>query len=555
MWNHPEVLHQHLSKIDEPTAETILSYEARMGKAALMKNSLRKIEGMSEAIGPRESLTVETALAEKMYKHKVASWSCFQINSLPCEVLQEIFRYVVHSVEDTHRVVKHRLRISAVCKYWRKAALDDMSLWNTIYFDDNPSWPLPLMFFERAGTTKLDIRIDEPRLRVERKAPAGQVPASLPPSLTPDQMDALLDIVLSKYSQIRLIILVVDRWDTARTVLRRFSAAGESKTLGRFELHRGSSANDVIAWRPNADEMREVLNPYVLFDSTPNLAWLGLSGINIDWTKLNSASLTTLDLRRLSQALLPDGPTFRKILASSPNLYRLCLAQAGPQLDPSDRDFSPVDLPALRELVISDGTTIFTTHVLGQFTAPNLVCLTLVNQKCTEHGEIYTFLRGRYPKIEVLSMYTARIDEDPPSIKVALIRWLDSLPNLTVVKFAQVPALFIDAFIEDPRKYDDEPAEPDAEDSPDSHIIAPRLQSIQCTHLSKEFILRFIHNRKSIDRPVKRVYLPVTFAVTGLGRHALPEIVNAGVEVKILHHYMTTDEERWLSKLGSRRVD
>ena len=52
-------------------------------------------------------------------------------------------------------------------------------------------------------------------------------------------MESLLDVLLRKYAQLRIIIVVVDRWDTSRTVMRRFAAAGEAVSLERFELHRG----------------------------------------------------------------------------------------------------------------------------------------------------------------------------------------------------------------------------------------------------------------------------------------------------------------------------
>ncbi|KAI0706105.1 hypothetical protein BC835DRAFT_5756 [Cytidiella melzeri] len=549
MWNHPEVLRQHLSTIPEPTVATQLAESAMRGRLALAKNLLRKVTEMKEAIAPRESPILSTAFAEKSYKRKFAIWNSFPINHLPIEILQEVFRFIILSVGDTSRVTANRLLLTSVCQFWRSVALSDKILWNTVYFDDPAPWARSLTFVERAASAKLDIRIDEPRARPRRR-PVGHgsappTPPPSPPSITPQQMDTLLDVILSKYAQLRILIVVVNRWDTARAVMRRFADAGEAVALERFELHRGQVAN-LNAWIPEQHNSSEAYQPYPLCDGlTPRLSWLCLSGMNIDWKRFSPVGLTTLDLRRIPQGVLPDGDTFRRILSSSPKLRRLSMSNAGPQLESRDVAPKPVPLPALRELLLGDCSVEYATRCLAQFDAPNILCLTLLNMANVSHNGLFVYLTGRYPKVEILSTYTLDIHGTTEN-KAAIVKWLDSMPKLALIKVAQMPLPYVDCFMEDPRQYDAEPVEPDTEDSSQRHVIAPLLSGFHCTHMPKDAILQFINRRSRLGAPLKKFYTPQMFAELGLRAEGMKEIRDTGVNVKVMYHNMATDEEQQL---------
>ncbi|KAI0814740.1 hypothetical protein BC629DRAFT_1466819 [Irpex lacteus] len=550
MWNHPEVLRQHLSTIAEPTSATRHTESALRGRLALSKHLHRKVSEMREAISPRDSPTVNTVWAEKSYKRKFAIWNSFPINNLPIEILQEVFRFIILSIGDTNRVTANRLLLTSVCQFWRNVALSDKILWNTVYFDDSPPWTRSLAFVGRAASAKLDIRIDEPRARPRRRRSSGgdSTPSSPvpPPSITPEQMDQLLDVLLSKYDQLRIIIVVVDRWDTARTVMRRFAKAGEAVSLERFELHRGLATN--TTWIPEPYDAAEPFHPYPLCNGgTPKLTWLCLSGVNIEWKRFSPVELTTLDLRRIPQGLLPDMDSFRRILTSSPNLRRLSMANAGPQFDANDiLPSTPIDLLSLRELLIGDCSVDYAMRCLSQLNAPNIICLTLLNMSDISHPRLFAQLTGRYPKVEIFSTYTLDIHGTSEN-KAAVVKWLESMPKITLIKIAQMPVQYLDWFMEDPRQYTEEPAKSEEEEeTPQRRIIAPALTGLHVTHMPKEAILQFINRRKEMDKPLKHVYTPVMFADLGLRSEGLQEVRDAGVEVKIMHHNMATFEEQHL---------
>ncbi|KAI0095080.1 hypothetical protein BDY19DRAFT_64803 [Irpex rosettiformis] len=549
MWNHPEVVRQHLSTMSEPTAATQIKGPALRGRLALAKHLHKKVTEMKEAVLPRDSQVLNTVWAEKSYKRKFAIWNSFPINRLPVEILQEIFRFIILCVADTSRVTANRLLLTSVCQFWRNVALSDKILWNTVYFDDAAPWTRSLAFVERAASAKLDIRIDEPRARPRRRRNVNDstpsTPHTAPHSITPEQMDSLLDVILSKYSQLRIIIVVVDRWDTSRTVMRRFAAAGEAVSLERFEIHRGSAVS--ATWIPEPHDPTEAFQPYALCDgSTPKLTWLCLSGINIDWKRFSPLELTTLDLRRIPHGVLPDGESFRRVLASSPNLRRLSMANAGPQLDSSDASPSkPIDLPALRELLIGDCAVDYAMRCLSQLNAPNVICLTLLNMIEISQPSLFTQLTGRYPKVEILSAYTLDIHSTTEN-KAAIVKWLDSMPKLTLIKIAQMPVQYIECFMEDPRQYDEEPAKSETEDATQKRIIAPGLTGFHVTHMPKEAIFRFIDRRKQLGVPLKNFYTPSMFAELGLRPEGLQVIRNAGVEVKVMYQNMATNEEQHL---------
>ena len=550
MWNHPEVLRQHLSTMSEPTTTTQLKDPALRGRLALAKHLHRKVTAMKKAILPRESQTLNTAWAEKSYKRKFAIWNSFPINQLPVEILQEIFRFIILNIVDSHRVTTHRLLLTSVCRFWRNVALSDKILWNTVYFDDSPPWTRSLTFVDRAATAKLDIRIDEPRVmprhhpaRSDSSRSTSPTPSS---SITPEQMNSLLDVILSKYSQLRIIIMVVDRWDTSRTVMRRFAAAGKAVALERFEIHRGSSSSTV--WIPEPHDPAEAFKPYALCGgSTPKLTWLCLSGINIDWKRFSPVELTTLDLRRIPHGVLSDKESFRRILSSSPNLRRLSMANAGPHLESDDELLpNPIDLLALRELLIGDCAVDYAMRCLSQFNAPNIICLTLLNMGEISQPNLFGQLTGRYPKVEILSTYTLAIHGTPEN-KTALVKWLDSMPKLTLIKIAQMPVQYVDCFLEDPRQYDDEPTEPKTDESTAPRgIIARGLTGFHVTHMPKDTILQFIDRRKQLGVPLKRFYTPAVFAELGLGTEGMQEVRETGVDVKVMYPNMATNEEQHL---------
>lgn len=524
---------------------------ALKAQLALTKNSVKKLEKMKEAVGSRDCDAVEDACAEKKYKRKFLFWNCFTFNELPNEIITEIFRFIILSASDTNRITEHRLLLTSVCRFWRQLALDDNILWNTIYFEEDAPWLRSLTWFERAGGAPLDIRVDEPRMRPRKRIVDGpQLPT--PPSMTPEQMDFLLDVLFAKYDQLRIMIFVLDRWDTAQVALRRFSSDRVPEVLERFELHRGSPIfrPGPHVWIPEPHNAADVIQAPALCNGfTPKLTWLCLSGININWTQFSSPSLTTLDLRRIPQLACPSSEAFRKILAASPRLRRLSLSMAGPQLA-NPLGFEPIPLPALRELLIGDCSVDYATTCLSQFTAPHLLNITMLNMTHIDFSSLLSWMTGRYPKVEVLAMYSVELHPNNDA-KRAIVRWLESMPNLALIKLAQMQLPLVDALMEDPRQYDEEAAKPDTEEKPEGpHIVAPRLLALHATHVQKDVIMQLVSRRKQLGAPFQKFYVPLPLNQTGITSKMLDDIKETGADIRMIYNNCATDEEKELINRG-----
>ena len=468
------------------------------------KYRIQNLERVQASIAPRYSYEIETQLSACRFKHKLLSWLSFPINQLPEETLVDIFRWVLYSSSTPAESTRHRLHLTWVCRLWRDVAIRDKQLWSVLWFRDRPPYTRSLTWLDRAGSVPLEIRINE----TERRRGEAEHP-----KLSAKQMADVLDKILLKVSTIRIMVIVVDTWPPALVALHKLRDSGVPLMLERFELHR---AGHPYGWTPPGMDPDEVKNPIALFNgNAPKLQWLTINGLNIDWYRSPLSNLTTLDLRRMTMAACPSMPRFREILVGCPRLYRLAVDASGPKWEREGETLVPLLIPSLREILVGDFSVQYTKFVLSQIVAPRVISLSLMNMNGEDFGPLIEYLVGRFPLVEILSIYTTAVHDDRSGENLnmgRLVSWLRSMPRLYVLKVAHVLPIMLEAFLEDPRNHC---LVPDGNDvamtrenqKEEREVLCPGLRYLQFQTQEPDLILRLTEGRQQLNAPFTRVYI------------------------------------------------
>ncbi|EIW87025.1 hypothetical protein CONPUDRAFT_46237 [Coniophora puteana RWD-64-598 SS2] len=412
-----------------------------------------------------------------------------RINELPIEILSNIFKFAFSSLEHPHETVVSRLALTWVCRRWRHVMLEDMAVWSSIWIRDAPPHERSLAWLDRAGTAPLDIRIDW-KVRGDDE-------------LVTHRIEALLDQLFIKLSQIRTLIIILDNWPSALTTLQKLDVAGKSGqkiTLERFELHRSGNPYVWIdtqsqAWTPNM----------LLGGQTSALTYFCMNGIPIDWNRTPIYNLTTLDLRRLAMESLPSLKRFRQILLDCPRLYKLSLDGAGPALEVNAPRFDPIVLPHLEVLVLGNFSLYFASYVVPQFLAPNVRDLTLMNLSGENYSPLFDMMVSRFPKTRVLTLYGVDIGRGI-SPQRTLVRFLASMPQVGYLRIANLDPNFLDILSDDPSEIMN-PAELSSLFPGGNCILYPNLCVLEFQVMAIPDIIQFVRMRREMKVPIDKIYV------------------------------------------------
>ncbi|KAI0715404.1 hypothetical protein C8Q76DRAFT_599845, partial [Earliella scabrosa] len=455
----------------------------------------------------RISMEVDRELASILYKRKLLLWMTFPILELPSEILTIIFRYVVWSSLGADQANLHRLRLSWVCRRFRQIALGDQTLWNSIWFRDSFPWERSFTFIERSGTSYLDLRINEKERR------PGEQANPTHPAITVPQIDLILDVILPKISQIRILVVIVEREDVAERFVSRFSTAGYPALLERYEVHRSGKP---YLWPHEKATGFGGQYPLSVFP-TPKLRWLSLNGIPLDWTKFNPANLRTIDLRRMPLQACPTSTRWTEMLEASPWLYKLSLDAAGPQWSPTRLQAARrINLPNLRDLLIGDVSCLFGMYMLAHINAPDVMSLSLMHLTGQDYTQLIQLLTGMFPKLRLLAMWTVETPTEEDNLRV-VVRWLESMPRLKMLKIAEMKRFILDAFYVDPTRFwSNEQTELYAEKWKEQHgdidivppVLLPELQYLYFQAQKDDDVSSLIKGRKRIGKPFTRAFMP-----------------------------------------------
>ncbi|OSD03271.1 hypothetical protein PYCCODRAFT_256026 [Trametes coccinea BRFM310] len=540
-WDSDELIRTYLKTCQDPKMEP--DRELMRARLQMFRVRMFELQHLRTCIRPAVSYEFDRELAAIMYKRKLLLWMSFPIRDLPSEILTTIFRYVVWSSSGADQATQHRLRLTWVCKRFREVALADQTLWNSVWFRDSPPWRRSLAFIERAGTAPLDIRINEK----ERPEDAPNQTNPHHPIITVPQINTILDVLLPRIRQIRILVVVLEDMDVVETFMRRFATAGPPEILERFEMHRTGAPYLWPQEKSTGQGGHWPLSEHL----TPKLRWLSLNGLTIDWNRLPPTNLRTIDLRRMSFQACPTSERWTELLKASPDLYKLSLDAAGPQWTPRRiHDIPAVRLPHLRDLIIGDMSCLFALHILAHMEAPRVMSLSLMQLTGQDYGPLMEMLTGRFPEVRLLHIQGMELNKTDVNVR-RVVRWFESMPRLKLFKFSQTKPYILEALVADPRDYrtDDErevytPSSSDSgQEAEDARpIICPELDTLYFHSQGEGDMAALTKGRKELGVPFKRVYMPNT-NIMHIGQEEVKTIRENVGQFLVIYHMLVTEEE------------
>ncbi|RXW21098.1 hypothetical protein EST38_g4768 [Candolleomyces aberdarensis] len=216
-------------------------------------------------------------LEEKLCKLKCRRNALLPINQFPSEILEEIFRFTVHSAsnydeddyDNFNTPIQFILPVSHVCHSWRMFVLHSPWLWSDIHVNSGTKSPMLVFILNNAGT--------EGPLRVVCKLDSDK--SSHNPSIA---------TLMSRTPQLNSITLQSRSLGWIGDVLRL--ATGRADNLESFKVISGMGSDDNRDWG-------DVLIPTIdtaFPGGTPNLRKLELRGCSVPLPFLQSTQLTQL---------------------------------------------------------------------------------------------------------------------------------------------------------------------------------------------------------------------------------------------------------------------
>jgi F-box-like len=446
------------------------------------------------------------ALSGAMCKLKVLLWRMFPFNDLPVEIVANIFRYAVWSTTSTPDGILLRFRLTWVCRRWRHIAVHDPTLWNTIWFKDvKLGYQRSKLYFERAGTATLDLRIEDgEKSRLVREQP-----------MTGNDMNRILDILMTKSNQIRMLVVVAELWPAILVLLDRLHRSSRSlQQLERIEIHRTGRP---YRWDGPGYPLCDYQHALSLCNGhTQRINNVCLNGIHLDWDKTCLTNLTNLDLRRMPPDLGPSFEQFRYMLESSPNLKKLCLDGAGPITTTSQtlRSYPPVFLPRLESLILGDVIVTSAIYYAKIIHAPNVRELTLLNLGGEDHTQLFNVLTGKFPELLILTLHRMNIRTTAENGRT-MVQWFLSIPKIKFMRVAATKADMFSLFVVDGRLHirSDIPLNLTTEyraailanGSP--IILCPELDAVEVQLVNIDSVVKFVHDRKTLGVPLRKLFI------------------------------------------------
>lgn len=431
---------------------------------------------------------IEQALFMARLDYRIRFYRLFRINDLPTEILTNIFHLVAWSAPDPRAAVAARLWLTSTCRHWRTVAIEDSTLWNAIWFRRPPDFTQAYTWLERAGNAAIDVRIND---TVEQP-------------LTLESTTVLINRLFEKLSNIRVLIIVVQDWDPALSIIQALRRVAQDKlpmVMERFELHRAGSAYVQIGTGYEPSFYSEAV-PLFGGAIVPSFRYLSLNGVHVDWQNSHLTNLSALDIRRMPLERVPTLERFRAILEASPDLTKMILDGAGPQWPRAIRDLAVlpiIPLPLLKVLVVGDFSVSYGAYIITQFSAPNVLDFTLMNllgADCSPFFNILTTMK--LPSIRTLTIHTAAVTNDPSAI--AIFKWLRTIPHLTYLRVINVQQTFLNLFLFDAQL--SRPATPGTKS-----LICNKLAYLEIHSVDINVVAAWVTKRKALGSPLRKVYI------------------------------------------------
>lgn len=497
-----QVMKDTLAKASEPTPESRCkgpSQELWTQWTEEIKNGEQQIRDLRFRVDP----SVICRTVHLKFLRIWMYWRTFRLHDLPPEIIANIFRYVVWSTGNPAEGVVQRLWLTWVCQLWRELAIGDATLWNAIWFRDPAPYERSFAWFDRAGTAPIDIRLDE------RNALLGKNEDQR--VFTPEQMSNLLDRLFVKLPQIRMLVVIVDKWAPAVTVLRKLQEAGNAGipiNIERLEIYRTGTPNLWVG--PDLDNDGHRDPPLLNGGQTRMLNHLCLAGVHVDWDETPLRNLSTLDLRSMPVDVAPSLERFRALLRECPMLTRLALDGSGPRPTEKPFDHIPVDLLHLKTLVLGSFSLPYACFIVSQLNAPHLLDLTLMALSGTDYVPLIKLLTPKFTEVRLLTLYGVQVQMTPLG-KAAMARWFLAMPDLAYVRIAQLKTSVLKLLLDDPGKY---MQLNDTSNYPSGDAFCPNLKTLEVQAMPYATIVDFCRRRTEMALPITKIYLNPPWAHT-----------------------------------------
>lgn len=502
------IAHRRLTQIIKDWVPGPYTPTQMMEHRAETHRLMASIEAFTQAkaaVAPKIDNRIESNLFMARIDYRITFARIFRFHELPTEIICNIFHLVVWSTPDAKLSIKARLYLTWTCNTWRKIALEDPTLWNVIWWQDRPYFMRSREFLSRSADAPKDIRIND----------SPDDPMSI------DTMRVILGQVMPRIHRVRIFIVLLQEWDTLLYIvdqLRALKLLTETPMcLERLELHRMGV--------PYIQLGNGYTGPYgeamPLFGGKviSTLRNVSLSGVHVDWSRTFLSNLVVLDLRKIALNRAPSFNQFREMIGTSPNLTKLILDGAGPTYTGRDItkpfDFKPIPLPNLRSLALADFSVTYVVYLFSQFSAPNLLDFTILNLQGDDYSPFFHLMAGKMQDLRVLTVFNADLQEKEIlpdgkrqadyATRFALVRWLESMPNINFLRFGSLASNFLDTFHTDPALMKPEFAK---RLYPRNPILLPNLKYLEWQRMSAMTVVKWAKHRKDVlHAPLEKMYI------------------------------------------------
>ncbi|KAF9245390.1 hypothetical protein BU15DRAFT_41190 [Melanogaster broomeanus] len=295
------------------------------------------------------------------------------IQSVPIELLSEIFTWASHSSDDIHDAISQPITISHTCRHWRQVSLSTTSLWTTIFL------ALPLSKHQLTRTIAWIFR--------SRNRPLYIHMDFRDPSWNWDEashsfgwqaMENIMRLLLPQVPRWQCIELLTDTWAPIFTFLSYTACVKSAPLLRDIRLAR---CNEYFVAKGEPFRPANLALPIAWFGKgigLSGLRQLSLSGVHIDWANSGLTGLKELELKYHAQQVMPTLPEFIAIMHANPGLERLSILGWGPKLEPGPETVpQTIQLPQLKELEFGFVDVDYALDLLSMFCVPNLQVLSI----------------------------------------------------------------------------------------------------------------------------------------------------------------------------------
>lgn len=500
-----ETLLQLVRRVPSPTLQSSTNGARRNGHHQRLSEHTRRLQQQTKLLdsigGPGKNDKLDLQLTVERANAAFHFFQVYEINGLPNEILLNILRITANSSPSDRRNTLTRKALTHVCSRWRHLMLADTTQWTNLILVNTPPHVQSFTCMERAGDAMLNVIIDD---TTRAKIDGG--------AFTPETFAAMIDRLFVKLPSIRSITATLLDWDSSHVLLEKLQDAALAGT--KINLHKLDISRTGQPYIQFGNGLHDDDNhpPVPLFGgmACPTLKHFGISGGYIDWNNTTFTHLTTLSLGAMLFEASPDYERFQSMLAGCPNLGKLILNGAGPNLrTPPPPPYSGPRLENLKILVLSAFSVGYLSELIDSFFAPNLVDLTIANFGGEDYSRFFEAITGMFVELQILTLFNLDHVEGAEARR-ATAKWAMTIPRLRLLRVSNISVPFLDTFFDDPDSMFLTPAVPTPVEPIHTtrKVICPKLEILDASRLSPQALLRFLQARRALRAPIRKMYLP-----------------------------------------------